>query len=516
MVRHAAVCPKVFEGKQNNKPEIQNKLTSDFADVFFASVCTKNRNTRFNEYIASKFLPQFVKKTTPKMPFLLTRCLPYVTIINMIATLVVFGITIAAMIVCVLFFPKLKLGKISVDTYWLVTLVGAVVLLCLKLADIGAVVDALVADSAINPLKILVLFISMTALSIFLDELGFFRFLASVALKKARTGQIKLFLYLYVTVSVLTVFTSNDVIILSFTPFICYFAKNAKISPIPYLAAEFVAANTWSMALVIGNPTNIYLATSYGLNFVDYVKISILPTLAAGIVAFAMLFLMFRKKLRDPISGEAEEVVIEDKWLLWVGIVHLAVCTVLLAVGSYVGLEMWLISAGAVVSLFVFAAVTALVRKQKPKELLGCLKRAPYQLVPFILSMFVMIVALGQQGVTAKLAQFFQGELPILKYGTLSFLASNVINNIPMSVLFSSVIESANASLPAVFATIIGSNVGAFLTPIGALAGIMWSSILNKHGEKFGYVDFLKMGVIVAIPSLFAALGALWLVFLFE
>ena len=39
-------------------------------------------------------------------------------------------------------------------------------------------------------------------------------------------------------------------------------AKNASINPIPYLAAEFVAANTWSMALIIGNPTNIYLVTA--------------------------------------------------------------------------------------------------------------------------------------------------------------------------------------------------------------------------------------------------------------
>lgn len=83
-----------------------------------------------------------------------------------------------------------------------------------------------------------------------------------------------------------------------------------------------------------------------------------------------------------------------------------------------------------------------------------------------------------------------------------------------MSVLFSSIIETAGAGLPAVFATIIGSNLGAFLTPIGALAGIMWSSILNKHGEKFNYLDFVKMGVTCSIPTLFAALGTLWLVFL--
>lgn len=243
----------------------------------------------------------------------MTVFIAYAIIDIMTETLIIFCITIIAMIVCVLFFPKFKFGKIAVDSYWLVALAGAVIMLSFRLAKVESVVNALFADSAINPLKILILFISMTMLSIFLDELGFFRFLASIALKKARTGQIKLFLYLYITVSILTVFTSNDVIILSFTPFICYFAKNAKISPIPYLAAEFVAANTWSMALVIGNPTNIYLATAYGLNFVDYVKISIFPTICAGIVAFVMLFLIYKAKLKSPILGEAEDVVIKDK-----------------------------------------------------------------------------------------------------------------------------------------------------------------------------------------------------------
>ncbi|MDE6105124.1 MAG: arsenical efflux pump membrane protein ArsB, partial [Clostridia bacterium] len=55
---------------------------------------------------------------------------------------------------------------------------------------------------------------------------------------------------------------------------------------------------------------------------------------------------------------------------------------------------------------------------------------------------------------------------------------------------------------------------GALFTPIGALAGIMWSNILNKHGVKFGYLDFLKIGAAVAIPTLVTALGSLWLMLL--
>ena len=418
------------------------------------------------------------------------------------------------MIFGVLFFPTVRLGKIKLDTYPIVALLGVAVLLLSGQADVIRVGEALVSNDAINPIKILVLFISMTVLSIFLDELGFFSHLANLTLKRARASQTKLFLYLYLTVSILTVFTSNDVIILSFTPFICYFAKNAKISPMPYLAAEFVAANTWSMMLVIGNPTNIYLSSAYGINFVEYTSVMLLPTLAAGCVAFLALFLLYRKKLSEPIAGESRETSIKDKPQLAVGLVHLGACTLALAIGSYVGLEMWLVSLIAAISLFAFTICFSIARKTRPTELFACLKRAPWQLIPFILGMFVMVIGLSENGVTGAIAKLLGEEMTVLKYGITSFLAANVINNIPMSVLFCSIIEGLGDghTAPAVFASVIGSNVGAFLTPIGALAGIMWSSILKSHGHKFGYLDFLKIGVTVAVPTILAALGILSLV----
>ena len=422
--------------------------------------------------------------------------------------------TCILMILGVLLLPKIKLGKVRLDTYWLVTLLGAAIVLCCGQTDVAAIGKAMVADTAVNPLKILVLFLSMTILSVFLDELGFFSYLAGFALRHAHGGQKRLFFSLYITVAILTVFTSNDVIVLSFTPFICYFAKEAKVDPMPYLAAEFVAANTWSMALVIGNPTNIYLATAAGINFIAYLKVSILPTLAAGGVSLLLLWLLFYKKLALPIAGSAERTEIKDKAALTIGAVHLGVCTILLAISSYVGLELWLIALCSVASLFLADTILCLCRKRPPRALWGCLKRAPWQLIPFLLSMFVMTEALSQQGITAAIGKFLGTKGQVFSYGGLSFLGANLINNIPMSVLFSSMIASSNASTGAIFATIIGSNLGAFLTPIGALAGLMFSSILAEHDIKFGYRDFLKLGAAVALPSLAAALGALYLVLL--
>ena len=144
-------------------------------------------------------------------------------------------VTSLVMIASVLFFPKIRIGKASFESYWIICLLGALSLIVFGFISVQDVLDNLLANTAINPLKIVTLFISMTALSIFLDEIGFFEYLASWTLHKAKSNQVVLFLYLYILTSILTVFTANDIIILTFTPFICYFAKNAKINPIPYL-----------------------------------------------------------------------------------------------------------------------------------------------------------------------------------------------------------------------------------------------------------------------------------------
>ena len=52
------------------------------------------------------------------------------------------------------------------------------------------------------------------------------------------------------------------------------------------------------------------------------------------------------------------------------------------------------------------------------------------------------------------------------------------------------------------FGSIIASNIGAYFTPLGALAGIMWMSILKKSGLKFGFKEFLKYGITYLIDIL--------------
>lgn len=427
----------------------------------------------------------------------------------MTLSLVIAGVTAVMIILSVLFFPEIKIGKIKLGSYWIVALIGAAFMLILKVVSVEEVIKEITADTAVNPLKILALFLSMTLFSVYLDEMGFFSYLSEKVLVVAKNSQKKLFLCLYLTVSVLTVFTSNDIIILTFTPFICAFCKRSGIDPKPYLFSEFVAANTWSMALLIGNPTNIYIGGSSGLTFFGYFSVMILPTIASGTVSFLILYLLFKKSLcKKAEIDNVKTAEIKDKFLLYIGLVALISCIILLAVSSYINIESWIICVSLFVVELLVTLIYLVVKRRGAGFILSVIKRAPYELIPFILSMFVIVSSLKSSEATVLLKSFLDGFDEIFSYGISSFLCSNLINNIPMSVLFSTVTVSAKST----YATIIGSNLGAIFTPVGALAGIMWSGLLKKNGIKFSFKNFIVYGAAVSVPSLITCLAVLGLV----
>lgn len=420
----------------------------------------------------------------------------------MIATIIISSITFLSVTLSILFFPRVKIGKIHLSTYWIISLIGAVILLATSLAPIKEVFNQLTSNSSINPLKIIVLFFSMTVLSIFLDEVGLFKYLANVAAKKAKNNQYMLFTIFYLLTATLTIFTSNDIVILTFTPFICFFCKNSKINPIPYLVAEFSAANTWSLMLIIGNPTNIYLATSYNIGFFDYFRIMALPTLCAGIIEYAVLLLIFNRKLRVPLTIVEEECHIENKPALIIGLAHLITCLIFLIISSYIHVEMWIISLSCAASLFLINIIICLITKKNWGYVKEPINKLPYPLIPFFLSMFVIVVAINYQGISSRIADFLSHANAIWTYGFSSFFVSNLINNIPMSILFSNM--CTNKAM--VYASIIGSNIGAFLTPTGALAGIMFTNLVNEHDTKYSFLDFIKYGALISLPIISVSL----------
>ena len=415
-------------------------------------------------------------------------------------------ITITAFICSIMFLPQISVGKkLKIKIYPFIPLLGAGFMLILGGARMGEIVGAFVEDSSVNPIRILILFLSMTVFSLILEQTGFFEHISGVILQKSGHSQYKIFLSLYTVISVLTIFTSNDIVILTFTPFICHFCRAAKIDAIPYLIMEFVAANTWSLLLLIGNPTNIYISGAFEIGFAEYARTMALPTVAAGLMSLLVMCLMFRKKLSGEITVNTEIAPITDRVLMWVSLLHLAACVILLAVSQYIGAEMWSISLWMAISALICSALCIVFRKKSLSPIGRAIAKMPYEIIPFIIGMFIIVLALEQNDITRLIGELLAFDRSVFSFGLLSFLFSNVLNNIPMSVLFSKILgESSTAGQ--IYATIVGSNLGAFITPVGALAGIMWSNLLKQNHVNLSTLKFIGMGIMIGVPSVAAAL----------
>lgn len=423
-------------------------------------------------------------------------------------SLIIFIIISILLILSIIIKPKLY----KFDTYVIIAMLGAILMLIFRQISIHEIYVALFKNPTISPIKILVLFITMTFLSIVCDTLGFFNYIAYKIVRLCKKGQILLFTILYITISILTIFTSNDIIILTFTPFIIYLCKRSNINPIPYLVSEFVAANTASMMLLVGNPTNIVISLASSISFIEYLKHMWLVALLTTAFLYVLLLLIFFKKLKEPLVLDLKEDAPKiNKIAVTISLTHLILSTILLAVSNYINLEMYLITLTLALSLLIILSIYVLITKKEKKVLMISLMRLPYALIPFLISMFIMVEALNVNNYTLKLYNLLGKYNQTYSYGITSYLMCNIMNNIPMSVLYSQAL-TYGASTKAIYASIIGSNIGAYLTPLGALAGIMWLSILKAYNIKYGFKDFIKYGLLISIPAILFSITILYII----
>ena len=410
--------------------------------------------------------------------------------VNGLTMVVVIILTLCTMIVTLTMFPTLRMGKLTIQTYWLITLLGASIVWGLSGFSLSFLQNAIAGEGGMNPMRILGLFFSFTTLAIFLDEVVLIRDLAYLAIHRAGFSQRRMFMIWYGLVALATMVTANDIVILTLTPFIIYFARHAKIHPLPYLMAQFVSANVWSMMFVIGNPTNIYVASQFGLGFLDYVSVMAIPTLIVGTCGYGLLYLVFHRHLNTQLT-KPDLLMNPPHPSYRPGVVMLIGAIILMMLSEWLGLGMDQLTIISVLILVIWIKITY----PRSGLLLETFKRLPYALIPFFISMMVLVQGLTLTGLTSELLTTLETLPSVYGYGISSFLFSNAMNNIPMTIWFTEVIALQTIpSLVSMYATIIGSNLGALLTPIGALAGLMWMTILKNKQVQISFFQFVLYG----------------------
>ena len=414
----------------------------------------------------------------------------------MIATYVISALTIIAMTLSFFLFPTIKIRSKKIDTYWLITLLGAILILLTHISTDGDILKLFIENNSTNPFKIIVLFLSLTFISKFLDSVGLFDYLATRVGRIGKGNQFILFTVFYFLISFLTILTNNDIIIIV-TPIIIYFARACKTKALPYLMMVCFVLNTLSATFLTTNVSNLYLGSFFDITYFDYLKKLTPVSLILMLVLYVILILVFYKDLKIKIDTNVEKKPIKNKFLLIVGLTSLALTTILLILSSFINIEMYIITLVFALLDLIIAIIYTFSFKKEKEYFIKPLKSLPYEFIPFLVSMFIIISSLNETPLLSSVSSLIEStNNPTLEtyiYGISSALAANLVNNVPMSLLYGDILDySSIIDLNSVYATILSSNLCALITPCGALSSLMFIRICKENDEKISYLTYFK------------------------
>lgn len=394
--------------------------------------------------------------------------------------------------------------------------------------------DGILGAGSLQPWQIIIIFFSVAYVSISADITGIFDWLAYKIVHGAKNSGFKLFILFYLFACALTIFTSNDIVILTLTPIIFYLGKHAKINILPLLFAEFFGANTASMFLYIGNPTNIIIGNALNLDFLEYTRTMYLPTIVAAASNFILLWIVFRKKITKKFTINKSSHFSIRNWfdaILSSGLILLMLICLMLS--QKMGLEIWQVTLffavifileDIIFGIYYYFKDQGLSEIQKHKsEFKMAFLRMPWKILPFIIIAFIFVQGLNHYGIISEVAEYISNMSTslfsgIFINGFFALILANIINNQPMTIFFANIFINNNYIVNDLifrgnaYAVVIASNLGANITLIGALAGLMWKKILQTKGLKINYFDFLKKGIIITPLTFVITLLTLFLI----
>jgi arsenical pump membrane protein len=346
----------------------------------------------------------------------------------------------------------------------------------------------------------LLVIISIMVTSAAAAELGVFARLASWIEPYTRGPVKHAFAVTFALAALTSALLSNDAAILLVTPVVLellravYPKRNPKFV-VPFAFAAFVAAGV--APLPTGNPMNLVVASRAGIHFNEYALHMIPVALVGWVVAYFALAWCFRDALADeaPALGAAPPYVTLDNRA------RVVLITTALSIASYpvlaaLGYSPWIVA--------VPAACICLLAVRR----VSVLRSVSWELIPFLFGILVLATALSRTGITGELAQLYaQSPAPLPTVGIVGTIGSALVNNHAMALMHSVILADAPDHL--VYAALVGGDLGPRLLPIGSLAGLLWLHTLRTRGVEVSLATFIRVGLIVTIPSVVASLAVL-------
>ncbi|MFC0215313.1 ArsB/NhaD family transporter [Paenibacillus chartarius] len=395
---------------------------------------------------------------------------------------------------------------------------GAIMVLIsgsVSLADLGRI-GATVSSAAITILATVVM-------AIILESFGFFQWAADGLAAKAKNSGLRLFWYVNLLCFLMTLFFNNDGSILITTPILIILLDRLGLKnheKIPYLLSGALVATASSAPIGVSNIVNLIALDIIGMDLYMHTVMMFVPAMLGLLLLVLLLFLCFYRQMphrlpdkrhHHPRPGqhpllhpqlEAPAARRRDRlmrnMLLFVFAVRIS-----LFAASYFGIPIEIV---AVLGSVILLAWRWLSLGVSPADMI---KKTPWHILLFAFSMYVIIYGLHNIGLTEALIAIVEPAVTSdltgasLMMGTLLSGMSILFNNHP--ALMIGTLTLTNMQLDpltlkiAYLASVIGSDIGALLLPIGTLASLIWMHILRQHRIRIEWTDYLKV-TLATIP----------------
>jgi Na+/H+ antiporter NhaD/arsenite permease-like protein len=356
--------------------------------------------------------------------------------------------------------------------------------------------------SAVNGPTILLLF-GVMGMGAFLGLDGFFDTIEHSLVRKAHTPA-RLLASVVWGAGLLSAFITNDAVCVLGAPLVVRLIRRHDLPPLPFLLALATAANTGSVATLVGNPQNMLCAVLGGLSYRDHLILVGPLALLCLALNHGLLYALFRRDLgRGPLNASANISPINPRARVTLSV--LAGTAVAYTLGTDLA---WSAAAGFVVLMLIHRRDTA--------QLWG---RIDWSLLLFFSGLFVVVEGLMQSGAPAWLFDRYPlvdlgagGLLGWMRTAGVFLVGSNVVSNVPfILVVRDQMTTLPNPTLGWELLT-VSSTFAGNLTLLGSVANIIVAESARDIGG-IGFLDHLKVGLPLAVAT--TLIGVLWLVAFF-
>jgi arsenical pump membrane protein len=381
--------------------------------------------------------------------------------------------------------------------------------------------------------------LSTIVMSIVLESVGFFKWVAYNLVKKARGSGVILYIYILILCYLTTLFFNNDGSILITTPIIIRIITVLKLKSnqqIPYLLSGAIIATASSAPIAVSNIANLIALKIVGLDLNSYVAMMFLPSMLGILVISFLLYTYYKKDIPKKLPSlflqhygsennnldipdhplsERRNRIIDIDWPTF----RICLFIVVLIRGGFFALT----PLGVPLELIaiVGAVLLIIIRWQRQGTgFIDIIKKTPWHVLLFAFSMYVLVYGLHNVGATTLIVDSLGDYMASNRFntviisGVLLTVLSNLLNNLPAVMIGTLSFVEMGLNTPtlqlAYLASIIGSDIGALISPMGTLATLIWMFILRKNKINITWGQYFKVTILVIPIGLIITLLALY------